>query len=253
LKKKKDKGPWFIMSYEQALHKASQVMRDHRRIDRLSRGAGKRTRATATPILEDQEVAIQLPPAPIGENPFGAHNHDVLCGRGAYINGHVGNNRLRTLALERKAQFDAGTFTEKRAYAQEVVTLIRGLNPPGRFLSIKSAKERSATGGGQEWEELSDDRAIHKACQVMRDIDRPDRKDREERSRARKQKREAKLAVYEEEPSSPVDHAAAHNLSSMDHMLVEEDEEDEAAPEDLVEDAVVAAVDKALEAATAHV
>jgi hypothetical protein len=25
------------------------------------------------------------------------------------------------------------------------------------------------------WEELSDDRAIHKACQVMRDLNRPDR------------------------------------------------------------------------------
>ena len=33
------------------------------------------------------------------------------------------------------------------------------------------------------WEELSDEKAIHKACQVMRDIDRPDRKDRGSRKK----------------------------------------------------------------------
>lgn len=135
---------------------------------------------------------------PIIENPFGVHDHDILCGRGAYVNGHVGNGRLRTLAQERKAAFDAGNYTEKRTLAGEIVQIIKSLDPPGRFLKRTSASkvEKSEedswgvapkTNEG-EWEELSHEKAIHKACQVMRDIDRPDRKDREERRAQKKQK-----------------------------------------------------------------
>jgi len=50
----------------------------------------------------------------------GVHDHDVLCGRGAFVNGHVGNQRLRKLAMERKAQFDEGSYTEKRALVSQV-------------------------------------------------------------------------------------------------------------------------------------
>lgn len=83
------------------------------------------------------------------------------------MNGHVGNARFRQLATKRKPLFDAGNYSEKRSLATEIVGLIRGLEPPGRFL--KRGK------GTDVWEELSDDRAIHKACQVMRDLQRPDR------------------------------------------------------------------------------
>jgi hypothetical protein len=142
---------------------------------------------------------------PIIENPFGVHDHDVLSGRGAFVNGHVGNSRLRTLALERKIQFDSGNYTEKRSLATEIVQIVRALKPPGRFLKKVSAKvaakaaaaaaekdstEKDESNGLLEdgWEELSDEKAIHKACQVMRDIDRPDRKDRELRRAKKKQK-----------------------------------------------------------------
>ena len=43
------------------------------------------------------------------------------------------------------------------------------------------------------WEELSDDKAIHKACQVMRDIARPDRKYREERKEERLKNKRRKV------------------------------------------------------------
>mmetsp|Transcript_31508 Transcript_31508/g.44725 ORF Transcript_31508/g.44725 Transcript_31508/m.44725 type:complete len:185 (+) Transcript_31508:61-615(+) len=84
--------------------------------------------------------------------------------------------------MERKPQFDNGNYSEKRTLATEIVSEIRSLNPPGRFL-----KRVKITGDGprrpeDEWEELSDDKAIHKACQVMRDINRPDR---EEKKRTR--------------------------------------------------------------------
>lgn len=132
---------------------------------------------------------MQPPPAvpldPIIENPFGVHDHDVLSGRGAFVNGHVGNKRFRELALQRKPQFDSGNYAEKRALATEIVRIIRSLDPPGRFLKRVKAKPAPvktddnwvmpARGLDGSWEELSDDKAIHKACQVMRDIDRPDR------------------------------------------------------------------------------
>jgi hypothetical protein len=142
------------------------------------------------------------PLEPIIENPFGVHDHDILCGRGAFVNGHIGNQRLRTLASERKTGFDAGNYTEKRSLAGEIVQILKALDPPGRFLKKAAAQkpeeakaEESAKKEGDkpeeetsEWEELSDEKAIHKACQVMRDIDRPDRKDREERRAKKKQK-----------------------------------------------------------------
>ena len=142
------------------------------------------------------------PLEPIIENPFGVHDHDILSGRGAFVNGHVGNHRLRTLAMERKAQFDAGNYTEKRALATEIVQIIKSLDPPGRFLKrmpkskaseIKSGENQwnlPARGLDGSWEELNDEKSIHKACQVMRDIDRPDRKEMLLRRATKKQKKQ---------------------------------------------------------------
>ena len=228
------------MTKEQAILKACQVMRDHKRPDRMlareaaqnNGSARKRSRSNepSTPLLDTVSVQflffflsflllgyktthdfsfsllyfyIQPVPSgpldPIIENPYGVHDHDILSGRGAFVNGHVGNQRLRKLALERKANFDAGNYTEKRTLASEIVSIIRGLTPPGRFLKrVKPTEEKAKDGeeakgdkGGlsDEWVELSDEKSIHKACQVMRDIDRPDRKDREARRAKKKQKK----------------------------------------------------------------
>ena len=57
------------------------------------------------------------------------------------MNGHIGNERLRKMALERKSEFDSGTYTEKRKLATEIVDVItKTLSPPGRFLK-KASKE----------------------------------------------------------------------------------------------------------------
>lgn len=103
-----------------------------------------RARAVPSTPLEGVVDMLDAPDVEKDElfqaNPFGVHAHDVLSGRGAYVNGHVGNARLRKMALERKAQFDAGNYTEKRQLASEIVTLIKSLDPPGRFLK-KASKE----------------------------------------------------------------------------------------------------------------
>jgi hypothetical protein len=279
LKRKEDKGPWYEMNEEQALLKACQVMRDHKRPDRLAQRemmaahGKKRNRATSTPM--DDVAVVPVPEEQIVENPFGVHDHDILCGRGAFVNGHIGNARLRDLAHARKKPFDNGNYTEKRTLAMEVVTIIRSLDPPGRFLKrvdptktpvapapvVKAADDKNDSGepAGRTleagWEELLDEKAIHKACQVMRDIDRADRKDREERRKMRKLKKDGKLpetpqegtegdakvegedqATTQEAPSDPMEVLAETTVVASQ----------------VVEEAVAAAeeaMDKALEAA----
>jgi hypothetical protein len=113
------------------------------------------------------------------------------------VNGHHGNQYLRELAMARKLQFDAGNYSDKRTLATEIVKLIHGLQPPGRFLRL--VKTNAECNNKQDiegcivetpsveskWEEVDLDKAINKACQVMRDIDRQDRKHRIDRKIAR--------------------------------------------------------------------
>jgi hypothetical protein len=205
LRKMQGKGPWYEMAFEQAVLKASQIMRDHRRPDRLARrellaaaatAAGrKRSHLTSTPM---EGIDVEPPPAePLVEMPPGIHDHDVLCGRGAFVNGHTGNQRMRKLAIERKPQFDNATFSVKRNLATEIVNVIKGLDPPGRFLrSTKYTSVQavpSTTGMDGAWEELTTEKAIHKTIQVMRDIDRADRRDRDEKRRLKKSSKQTKV------------------------------------------------------------
>lgn len=170
LKRTKDKGPWYAVDEHHAILKATQTMRDFRRPDRVAQlesqsaqGREKKRRASATPL--DGIVFPDVPLEPISENPFGVHDHDVLAGRGAFINGHVGNQRLRTLATERKALFDAGNYTEKRGLATEIISTIRNLDPPGRFLQKSKIQVKDGEGkAAMEWEELTDEKAIEKVA-----------------------------------------------------------------------------------------
>lgn len=172
------------------------------------------------------------PLPPIVENPEGVHDHDILCGRGAFVNGHIGNQRLRRLAQERKKAFDVGNYTEKRSLANEIVTLIKALDPPGRFLrkgtkttdedlfKKETKEELKKREQESEWEELNDEKAIHKACQVMRDIDRPDRKDREERRLRKKQKIVEKVKPEDDKTKDQaVSEAVAATEEALDKAL----------------------------------
>lgn len=91
--------------------------------------------------------------------------HDVLNGRGASVNAHRGNTRFRALCFARKPEFEAGNHAAKRRVATEIVGMTKAL--PGRFLKRKQDKG--------PWYELSTEKSILKACQVMRDFQRPDR------------------------------------------------------------------------------
>jgi len=92
------------------------------------------TAATAMTTTQQPPLQLQLQTTAlitVDGTPYELHPHDVLSGRGAFINGHIGNQGLRKLAMERKHAFDNGSFTEKQALAAEIVAKIRELEPPG--------------------------------------------------------------------------------------------------------------------------
>lgn len=189
LKRAAASSAWQCLSTEQAMRKAAQVMRDFRRPDRVAQRSKckKRNRATATPMAGVPEEGTVV--APIVELPTGIHSHDVLWGRGAFVNEHEGNQRLRALCTDRCEQFHAGSYAEKRALAAEVVHVIQSLDPPGRFLQKAATNESSVAATeliAGEWVQVSENKAIQKACQIMRDGKRADRIKRDENRRLRK-------------------------------------------------------------------
>eukprot|EP00804_Cyclotella_cryptica_P001753 CCRYP_009091-RA/>CCRYP_009091-RA protein AED:0.14 eAED:0.41 QI:0/0/0/1/0/0/2/181/615 len=111
------------------------------------------------------------PPAPIIPT-----DNDVLCGRGVNIAAHPGNERFRTLITTRSDAAYCHTYsaTEKRAVAEEIVRHINSLDPPGRFLK-REGRGHVTRGLNGPWEELSHKEAVKKACQALRDCNRPDR------------------------------------------------------------------------------
>lgn len=88
--------------------------------------------------------------------------NDVLCGRGGSINSHPGNERFRTLVEKRKRVYLTARFKrEKRLIASSIVSEIRALDPPGRFLS------REAKSG--LWKDIGDEKARDKTSQALRE------------------------------------------------------------------------------------
>jgi hypothetical protein len=86
---------------------------------------------------------------------------DVLCGRGAITNYHVGNVRFRNLVKSYKPQYLAAPKLQKAAIAQQIVNIIRTTNPPGKFL-----QQNSANGC---WNEISNEKAREKTSQALRE------------------------------------------------------------------------------------
>jgi hypothetical protein len=88
--------------------------------------------------------------------------NDVLCGRGGSINSHPGNERFRTLVEKRKRVYLTARFKrEKRLIANSIVSEIRSLKPPGRFLS------RDPKSG--QWTDIGDEKARDKTSQALRE------------------------------------------------------------------------------------
>ena len=105
-------------------------------------------------------------------------DNDVLSGRGVNIAQHPGNERFRVLV---QSHYDPAyctqyTAMEKRMVALEIISHIKALNPPGRFLKRpKGGSKSQCRGFDGPWEELTDPEVVKKTCQALRDCNRQDR------------------------------------------------------------------------------
>eukprot|EP00978_Attheya_sp_CCMP212_P008265 scaffold19345_cov63-Attheya_sp.AAC.2 len=88
------------------------------------------------------------------------HENDILLGRGGKNNQHTGNEQLRNLARSQRERYVRCAKKEKSQISRELVSYVRLMNPPGRFLR----KDESG-----EWVDVGDEAAREKTSQVLRD------------------------------------------------------------------------------------
>ena len=88
------------------------------------------------------------------------HPHDVLCGRGGYINNHEGNKNWRRLVAANKELYVALPKYQKQLLSQSIVHAVRSQNPPGRFLLKNSSGL---------WNEIGEQKAYDKTSQALRE------------------------------------------------------------------------------------
>ena len=89
------------------------------------------------------------------------HDHDVLSGRGNYVNYHVGNEHFRSLVKKHKIAYVACPKPEKGRFSTIIVDEVRSLDPPGRFL-----KQDPKT---KLWQDIGDKKSLDKTRQALRE------------------------------------------------------------------------------------
>ena len=89
------------------------------------------------------------------------HDHDVLSGRGNFVNYHAGNEHFRGLVRKHKVAYVACPKPQKGKFSRMIVEEIRSRNPPGRFL-----KQDLAT---KLWYDIGEKKALDKTRQALRE------------------------------------------------------------------------------------
>ena len=89
------------------------------------------------------------------------HSNDVLCGRGGSSNRHLGNMQFRELVAANKMSYVDLTKKQKMLVARQIVDMIQGASPQGRFL----AKDLD-TG---LWYDIGVPRSLEKTSQALRE------------------------------------------------------------------------------------
>jgi hypothetical protein len=89
------------------------------------------------------------------------HDHDVLSGRGNFVNYHAGNEHFRALVRKYKIAYVACPKPQKGMFSRMIVDEICNRTPPGRFL-----KQDNAT---KMWCEIGDKKALDKTRQALRE------------------------------------------------------------------------------------
>uniref|UniRef100_A0A7S3KW51 DUF6824 domain-containing protein n=1 Tax=Amphora coffeiformis TaxID=265554 RepID=A0A7S3KW51_9STRA len=170
------------------------------------------TMSPSSPVSSGNQTSPQVTPDPnnkqddyINEGVKDPRPHDVLCGRGGSINSHPGNERFRQLVDKRKRVYLTARFKrEKRLIASSIVSEIRALDPPGRFLQMEKSSGL--------WKDIGDEKARDKTSQALRENAPKIRADIEEETlekRAEMQKEEdvqrhqAAVAQQQHQHASP--------------------------------------------------
>ena len=87
--------------------------------------------------------------------------HDILSGRGNFVNNHPGNKHFRSLVSSQRLFYVAAPKEFKPQFAQKIIEALKSLTPPGRFLQQDS--------GTKLWFELDDKKAMAKTRQALRE------------------------------------------------------------------------------------
>lgn len=94
------------------------------------------------------------------------HHNDVLCGRGNFTKDHPGNKMFRKIVAEYKERCVLASKIDKPPFAKAVITRVRHLNPPGRFL--RKGEEEFGQNPSLYYE-IGNKEAIDKAAQALRE------------------------------------------------------------------------------------
>jgi hypothetical protein len=117
-------------------------------------------------------------------------HHDVLFGRGGSINAHEGNILFRHVVNQYKDAYMRASKHSKPTIANEVVSVIYNLNPPGRFLApISESQKNYKKNGSITWYNVGLKKARAKASQCLRERIRNDAKHKKDLQSRHKEQR----------------------------------------------------------------
>ena len=89
------------------------------------------------------------------------HEHDVLSGRGNFVNYHAGNEHFRALVRKHKVAYVACPKPQKGKFSRMIVDEIKARNPPGRFLKQDN--------NSKLWYDIGEKKALDKTRQALRE------------------------------------------------------------------------------------
>jgi hypothetical protein len=102
-----------------------------------------------------------MPPAVKGEGIKTPHDHDVLSGRGNFVNYHPGNEHFRSLVRKHKLVYVKCPKPQKGKFSKLIYEEIKARNPPGRFLKQDASSKL--------WYDIGEKKALDKTRQALRE------------------------------------------------------------------------------------
>jgi hypothetical protein len=96
-----------------------------------------------------------------GEGIKTPHDHDVLSGRGNFVNYHPGNEHFRTLVRKYKLEYVQCPKPQKGKFSKVIYDEIKARNPPGRFLKQDNSSKL--------WFDIGEKKALDKTRQALRE------------------------------------------------------------------------------------